>query len=108
MRQAGMLAAAGLYALQHHVARLAEDHDNARHLAQGLSALGLSVQPPETNVVYVDIPTMHIDALKLHLAGRGILATIAPRTRLVTHLDLPRAKVDTVLRAFREFSWTTG
>jgi len=106
MRQAGVLAAAGLYALQHHVARLAEDHDNARHLAQGLQTLGLSVEPPQTNVVYVDIPIGHIAALKLHLASLGILATIAPHTRLVAHLDLPRAKVDMALRAFREFSWS--
>jgi threonine aldolase len=107
MRQVGVLAAAGLYALQHHVARLAEDHDNALYLAQGLRALGLSVEPPQTNVVYVDIPAAHIAALTEHLASLGIRATIAPRTRLVTHLDLSRTKIDLALRAFREFPhWT--
>jgi threonine aldolase len=106
MRQAGVLAAAGLYALQHHVVRLAEDHDNARYLAQGLRALGLRVEPPQTNVVYVEIPVDHGAAFAQHLARFGILATIAPRTRLVTHLDLSRAKIDTALRAFREFSWS--
>jgi len=103
MRQAGVLAAAGLYALQHHVVRLAEDHDNARHLAQGLSALGLSVEAPQTNVVYVDIPASHVVALREHLARLGVLATIAPRTRLVTHLDLSRSKIDLALRAFGDF-----
>jgi threonine aldolase len=103
MRQAGVLAAAGLYALQHHVVRLAEDHDNAQHLAQGLRALGLRVEPPQTNVVYVEIPAAHLAALTEHLARFGILATIATRTRLVTHLDLSRGKIDTALRAFREF-----
>jgi threonine aldolase len=107
MRQVGVLAAAGLYALQHHVARLAEDHDNAQYLAEALRALGLSVETPQTNVVYVDIPVAHIAALKEHLAHRGILATIAPLTRLVTHLDLPRAKIDMALRAWREFSQRT-
>jgi threonine aldolase len=107
MRQVGVLAAAGLYALQHHVVRLAEDHDNAQYLAQGLRALGLSAEPPQTNVVYVDIPAAHIAALTEHLATLGIRATIAPRTRLVTHLDLSRTKIDLALRAFREFPhWT--
>jgi len=104
MRQAGVLAAAGLYALQHHVARLAEDHANAHHLAEGLRALGLKVEPPQTNVVYVEVPAAHIGALSEHLARLGVLATIAPRTRLVTHLDLPRRKIDAAVRAFREFS----
>jgi len=103
MRQAGVLAAAGLYALEHHVARLVEDHDNAEHLAHGLRAAGLRVAAPQTNVVYVDIPVQEIAALSDHLARRGIVATLAPRTRLVTHLDLTRAKIDAVVRAFREF-----
>jgi threonine aldolase len=103
MRQAGVLAAAGLYALQHHVVRLAEDHDNAEHLAHGLRALGLKVEPPQTNVVYVEIPAAQLAALREHLARLGILATLAERTRLVTHLDLSRDKIDRALRAFREF-----
>ncbi|MEO8408498.1 MAG: low-specificity L-threonine aldolase, partial [Oxalobacteraceae bacterium] len=60
MRQAGILAAAGIYALQHNVQRLAEDHDNAQYLAQGLAKIpGLSVQMPQTNIVYVDVPPRH-------------------------------------------------
>jgi threonine aldolase len=103
MRQAGILAAAGLYALEHNVARLAEDHDNAAYLSEGLRALGLPVVPPQTNILYVDIPARHVAPLIEHLLGRGIRASVAEHTRLVTHLDLSRAKIDAALRAFREY-----
>jgi threonine aldolase len=105
MRQAGVLAAAGLYALENHVQRLAEDHDNAEYLAAGLSAAGLKVTPPQTNVVYVELGPAHTEPLKAHLKSREIIATVvSPRMRLMTHLDLPRAKIDTVLQAFRDYS----
>lgn len=103
MRQAGVLAAAGLYALQNHVARLAEDHDNAEYLAQGLRSAGYVVAAPQTNMVYLEIAAADVGALSEHLDRRGILATVAPRTRLVTHLDLGRAKIEAVITAFREF-----
>jgi threonine aldolase len=103
MRQAGILAAAGLYALEHHVQRLAEDHDNAERLAAGLRAIGLAVEQPQTNIVFVDIPADHVAALSAHLARRGILACITPRTRLVTHLDAPRSKIEATLQAFRAY-----
>jgi threonine aldolase len=103
MRQAGVLAAAGLYALEHHVRLLAQDHANADYLSDGLRAMGLSVEPPQTNILYVDIPASKAADLKAHLERRGILATIAPRTRLVTHLDVSRDKIETVLQAFRDY-----
>jgi threonine aldolase len=103
MRQAGVLAAAGLYALEHHVRRLARDHANAAAMAEGLQAAGFDTQPPQTNIVYVQIPAGRVDELEEHLAKRGILAVVAPRTRLVTHLDLPSEKVETVVAAFKEF-----
>jgi threonine aldolase len=103
MRQAGVLAAAGIYALAHHVQELAQDHANAEFLAEGLRAMGLRVEPTQTNMLYVGIPAPQAAGLKMHLEQRGILATIAPRTRLVTHLDLPRAKIEAVLQAFREY-----
>jgi threonine aldolase len=103
MRQAGILAAAGLYALEHHVDRLALDHANAAYLAEGLSNLGLTVEPPQTNIVYATIPPHHVVALTEHLLRRGVRASIAPRTRLVTHLDAPRAKIDAALGAFSEY-----
>ena len=103
MRQAGVLAAAGLYALEHNVERLAQDHANAEHLAAGLRAVGLRADPPQTNIVYIDVPASQVQDLAGHLQQRGILATVRTRTRLVTHLDLPRAKIDTVLQAFRDY-----
>jgi threonine aldolase len=103
MRQAGVLAAAGLYALEHHVSRLAEDHENAEYLAAGLRKLGLAVEVPQTNIVFVDIPANEVSTLRVHLAERGILASIAPLTRLATHLDVPRAKIEAALRAFSEY-----
>lgn len=103
MRQAGILAAAGLYALEHHVQRLAEDHDNAERLAEGLRAIGLPAEQPQTNMVFVDIPETQVTSLAEHLAQRGILASIAARTRLVAHLDVSREKIATTLQAFREY-----
>jgi threonine aldolase len=103
MRQAGVLAAAGLYALEHNVQRLAEDHANAEYLAAGLRDAGLKVSVPQTNVVYIEVPAAQIQGLKAHLRSRGIIATIAPRTRLMTHMDLPRAKIDAAVHAFREY-----
>src|SRR5271170_6706664 len=76
MRQAGILAAAGLYAMEHHVERLAEDHANAEWLAEGLRAVGLAVEPPQTNILYVNIPSRHVAKLREHLARHGILASI--------------------------------
>ena len=103
MRQAGILAAAGLYALEHNVERLAEDHDNAAYLAEGLRDLGLIVVPPQTNILYVEVPRRHVAPLTEHLLQRGILASVAAHTRLVTHLDVPRSKINAVLQAFREY-----
>ena len=103
MRQAGVLAAAGLYALEHHVQRLAEDHANAEYLAEGLRAAGLTVTPPQTNVVYLQVVPAQIDGLRTHLRQHGILASVAPRTRLMTHMDLPRAKIDRAIQAFRDY-----
>jgi len=103
MRQAGMLAAAGLYALEHHVQRLEEDHANAEYLAAGLREAGLKVTPPQTNVVYIEVPALQIEALKAHLKHRGVLASVAPRTRLMTHMDLTRPRIDAAVQAFREY-----
>jgi threonine aldolase len=103
MRQAGVLAAAGLYALEHHVQRLEEDHDNAERLAAGLRTIGLEVEQPQTNMVFVDVSDIDKAAFARYLGGRGILATIEPCTRLVTHLDLSRGQIEATLEAFREF-----
>jgi len=103
MRQAGVLAAAGLYALANNVQRLADDHANAEYLAAGLRDAGLPVSAPQTNVVYLEVDAAQMAGLKAHLKGRGIIATVAPRTRLMTHMDLPRGKIDAAVQAFREY-----
>jgi threonine aldolase len=103
MRQAGVLAAAGLYALEHHVQRLAEDHANAEYLAAGLREVGVKVTPPQTNVVYIEVPASQIESLRSHLKHRGVMASVAPRTRLMTHMDLTRAKIGAAIQVFREY-----
>jgi threonine aldolase len=102
MRQAGLLAAAGLYALEHQVDRLAEDHANAAFLAKGLSELGFDVEPVQTNMVYVQIGD-RADPLKAFCAARGIILSAAPRLRMVTHLDVSAAQMEQVVAAFAEF-----
>jgi len=104
MRQAGIIAAAGLYALDHHVDRLAEDHANAARLAAGLAGIpGLEVEPPQTNMVFVRVPADRTAALKAHLEQSGVLALIGPRTRLATHLDVSADGIDCAVAAFRKF-----
>jgi threonine aldolase len=104
MRQAGVLAAAALYALDHHVDRLADDHSNAARLAQGLVGLpGVSAPPPQTNIVFIDVPSERADGLLEHLASRGVLATGSDRLRLVTHLDVDAAGVDRAVAALRDY-----
>jgi threonine aldolase len=102
MRQAGIVAAACLYALDHHVERLAEDHANARVLAEGLADLGLRVAPVESNIVLVDVE----DATGLlgRLANAGVeVSPLGPgRIRCVTHLDVDREGIERALAAFRE------
>ncbi|WP_434680606.1 low-specificity L-threonine aldolase [Pseudomonas sp. R1-18] len=105
MRQAGILAAAGLYALEHHVQRLADDHANAAFLAQGLSELGYSVEPVQTNMVYVRVDE-HAAALKGFCAERGIRLSAAPRLRMVTHMDVSRDQIEQVIATFADFGRT--
>ena len=105
MRQAGVLAACGLYALEHNIDRMAEDHDNARHLAEGLAALpGLEVDldDMETNMVFVKLAEDRQPAFLHHMAERGVVLSPAPVLRMVTHLDVTRADVEAVIEAARE------
>ena len=108
MRQAGIIAAGGIYALRHHVKRLAEDHANARRLAEGLAKLpGIKLDPAtvETNLVFFDL-TRAIDAPAAvqELLARGVrMGALGPRTiRAVTHLDVSAAAIDKTLAAARE------
>src|SRR5262249_48752635 len=96
MRQAGIIAAAGVYALQHHVDRLAEDHANAKLLARGLSQIkGITLDPPEpqTNIVYFDVRGMNMFNYEFikHMEERGVsMSPIGELVRAVTHLDVTR------------------
>ncbi|MBD9514157.1 MULTISPECIES: low-specificity L-threonine aldolase [unclassified Pseudomonas] len=102
MRQAGGLAAAALYALDHQVERLAEDHANAEALGRGLAELGYAIEPVQTNMVYVGIGEQ-AGALGEHLAERGIRVSPAARLRLVTHLDVKNADIPRIVEAFAAF-----
>jgi threonine aldolase len=100
MRQAGILAAAGLYALDHHAGRLSEDHDNARQLARRLQQIeGVELPfPVETNLVFIDIAETGRSAERLSkaLAKQGIGIGVEDKTRLraVTHLDVDTQGID--------------
>jgi threonine aldolase len=104
MRQAGIVAAGARYALQHNVERLAEDHANARFLAEGLAELpGVGIDPAtvETNIVIFDVP----DPQALHdkLAAAGVeMSLLEGRVRAVTHLDVDRAAVEKALAAVKD------
>lgn len=109
MRQAGIIAAGGIYALQHHVERLAEDHERARRLARGLAQLNgltLDASQVESNIVIFEVQRPGLDAEVF--AGRTLashdvrFSVIGPTTvRAVTHLDLPPDGIDRALAAAR-------
>ena len=101
MRQAGVLAAAGLHALEHHVERLRDDHANARKLAAGLSALGFETNSPETNIVLVK--TGGSARFSADARARGVLmgARDAHWVRAVTHLDVSASDIADALARLR-------
>jgi threonine aldolase len=108
MRQAGILAAAGRHALHHHLERLADDHEHAQRLAQGIAADRPEAVDPatvETNIVMLDLPEPGPDAAAVVAAceADGVLvSSIAPRrVRLVTHLDIDSAGTDRALDVLR-------
>jgi len=103
MRQVGMMAAGCLYALDHNVERLAEDHANLVRLHQGLVALGLDVTPPTTNILFIDPRSIDRDAAELQgaLMRRGVrLSVVRGRLRAITHLDVDADGVERAIEAF--------
>lgn len=105
-RQAGMLAAAAQYALDHHVARLADDHARAVNLATGLGDIpGVRLLGQHTNMVFIDVPADRLRELDVHLRGAGVRISIGylPTLRLVTHLDVDDEGVARTVAAFRAF-----
>ncbi|EMO7187103.1 low-specificity L-threonine aldolase [Pluralibacter gergoviae] len=103
MRQAGILAAAGLYALQNNVQRLKEDHDNAAWMAARLREIGADVMRHDTNMLFVRVGERHA-ALGDFLRSRGVLINASPVVRLVTHLDVSREQLADVADLWKTFS----
>ena len=102
-RQAGMLAAAGLYALEHHIERMAEDHANAKLLAHALRERGLTVREPETNILLIDVPE-DAAAVVVRAREQGVLiGAMGPRTlRAITHLDVSEKSALTAAQAIAD------
>ena len=104
MRQAGIIAAAGRYAIANNVARLAEDHENAARLNAGLAKhKELSVAPTQTNMVFVTVPQPIAAAFAAHLEADGVRPYGTARQRWCTHLDVARADVDTAIGSVDRF-----
>jgi threonine aldolase len=102
MRQAGVLAAAAMHALDHHVARLADDHANARRIAEGLRGLqGVSVAPPQSNIVFIDLAADKPNDVVARLRESGVLATGLYKLRLVTHLDVSADDIERAIPVLR-------
>ena len=110
MRQAGILAAAGLHALDHHVARLAEDHARAARLAEALRGVaGIDVAAQHTNMVFIEVPAARLEALKRAHGCRARCAcrsATCRRVRMVLHLDVDDAGVQRTVAALRGFAAT--
>jgi threonine aldolase len=106
MRQAGIIAAGAVYALNHHIERLAEDHENAQILVKGLAQIeGITVEPVETNLIFFDVSGLGItaEAFNARLMEHGLrVSTLGDtRARAVTHLDVTRVQVEEALQIMR-------
>jgi threonine aldolase len=106
MRQVGVIAACGMYALKNNVKRLQNDHDNAKLLADGLSSISeLSVDYGErqTNMVFVNCPKGHRESLEKFLFDKEIMISNLNRGRLVCHLDIEEKDILFVIDSFKEY-----
>jgi threonine aldolase len=104
MRQSGFLAGAAAHALDHHLARLADDHALAQRLAVGLQGIaGLSVRSAQTNIVFVDVANGRGPALLEFLKSHEVLATGLIGLRFVTHLDVDAAGIDHTVNCIHQF-----
>ena len=107
MRQGGMNAAACIYALQHNVDRLAEDHVNAAALARGMAQIpGITVETPETNLVFFDTTGTGITAAEFatRLRPHGVTVSVSDRFRgrACTHLDVNAAQIEEAVAIMRQ------
>ena len=106
-RQAGILAAACMHALDHHVERLADDHMRAERLADALcDAPGIRLLGQHTNMVFIDVPANNLAAFKAHMDAAQVRLSIGylPTIRLVTHLDIDDVGLDRAINAVRAFA----
>lgn len=104
MRQAGVLAACGLYALEHNIARLADDHDSARQLAEGIAGIAELPVRHHTNMVFIEPEAKDIEPLRQHLEAQQILiGEQKPPIRLVTHLDVDSSAIDRAITAIHSY-----
>lgn len=107
LRQAGLLAAAASYALDHHIDRLADDHALMRDLASGLEGIpGVQMESPHSNILFIELSGSARDraaGLLDHLRSRGILATGLYRLRFVTHHDVDASGIQQAMQAIREY-----
>ena len=104
MRQAGVIAACGQYALENNIERLAEDHRRAKDLAAGIVDIDKLQVRQYTNMVFLEPPAVELEPLRLYLEERGVvIGAQAPRIRLVTHLDVDDAGIERTIAAIRGF-----
>jgi len=103
MRQAGVLAAAGLYAIENNIERLEEDHANASFLAREMEQLGFRITHPQTNIFYADLDPAECEPLARFLRERGVLMRVTPRMRVVLHMDVSRPDLERLLGLLRDY-----
>jgi threonine aldolase len=106
MRQAGILAAAGIHALDHHIERMADDHARAKKLASALSKIErikTTHQDNQTNMVFIDVAPEDAEKLQAHMAQNGIIMAGGTQIRLVTHLDIDDEALERVISAFQSY-----
>jgi len=110
MRQSGILAAAGIYALENNVQRLKEDHDNAAWLEQQLRDIGLDIVEPgaQTNILYVRQSSELASKLGPWMRQHGVLIGSGPLTRLITHINISRQDLEKVVSLWQQFLRNPG
>ncbi|WP_299997548.1 low-specificity L-threonine aldolase [uncultured Cedecea sp.] len=104
MRQAGILAAGGLFALENNISRLQEDHENAHWLACALKEIGVDVIRQDTNMVFVRMPAEQTHAFGQFMREKNIIISAGANMRLVTHLDVSREQLAEVVAHWRTFT----
>lgn len=106
MRQAGYLAAAGIYALENNIDRLSEDQHNAEALARGLGEIdeiGVIYDDNQTNMLFITLPESSLAGLHVYLRQHGIIIATGTKVRIVTHLEIDRKDVDFIIKVFSDF-----